>query len=629
VTVFVRRFSPLCGLLSLLSAAVGQSAQLPQQVHLPPGGEPVIASDAHLTTSVGGLEQTNANANVVETTGQGFSKAIRVTIRKDAIESNATQLTMPISRSVAKGDVLMASFYIRGSAASGPTPAHIVFLFERTESPWTKSVTQDATSAKAPGLWRHVFVPFQASESYEPKEAMVSLRFAVQPQTVELGGLSVLDYGQKGDLDALVEYATGQDPVGKVSAKVDFAAARQRLLGFGGDFCQPRYGSVEPMDVVGRYALDHLHVVHARIGLPLNYWTPRPGEYRDDAQAHAALLALQDMTRRHIPTVLSVWEGPLWMLGGNPEQSGRKLDPSKYDICVDAIVRFLTTARDKYGAKVDNFSFNEPDYGVNFSFTSKTMADFIRTAGPKFKAAGLTTKFIIGDTTGGSPLVRFVSPLLKDPSVAPYLGPLGFHCWDGLGASEASYEAIAALGKAYNKPVWCLEAGFDSGLWQAPSPWATWDNGLRTGLVYARTLQLSGASLMDYWTYQDNYPIVNKEGPRPYPVFFVIKQMEQVCLPGAHVVDSRVSNENLQVLVTAGPDRGRFSALIVNPKGSGSVTLSGLPANADVQVIASDKASQGRSLGSLKVSVSGSLTLELPSRSVITLLGTSRGQTSR
>ena len=30
------------------------------------------------------------------------------------------------------------------------------------------------------------------------------------------------------------------------------------------------------------------------------------------------------------------------------------------------IAQFLVTARDKYGATVEYFSFNEPDYGVNF-----------------------------------------------------------------------------------------------------------------------------------------------------------------------------------------------------------------------------------------------------------------------
>ena len=35
-------------------------------------------------------------------------------------------------------------------------------------------------------------------------------------------------------------------------------------------------------------------------------------------QAHAALLQMQLLSRRHIPIIGTVWEGPQWMLGGQP-----------------------------------------------------------------------------------------------------------------------------------------------------------------------------------------------------------------------------------------------------------------------------------------------------------------------
>ena len=108
--------------------------------------------------------------------------------------------------------------------------------------------------------------------------------------------------------------------------------------------------------------------------------------------------------------------------------------------------------------------------------------------------------------------VAFDTPLLEDPSIAPYLGPIAFHCWDVLSASDASYTAIADLGKRFKKPVWCLEAGHDAQLWQMKDPWATWDNALRTAMAYEKTIRLSGATVMDYWTLQDNYPVVDNSG---------------------------------------------------------------------------------------------------------------------
>jgi len=629
VTVQTRRFGRLfCVVLisGLFALTFGRGDQ---KVAVPPGGEPVIALDAYLTNPVGGLERTNGDSSIVSVEGKSFTRALHVTTRLKAAESNASQMTVPNARPVAKGDVMLASVWLRGAAAGGQSPAIIEVLFERMVSPWTKSVSQGVSSAKSSGVWKHAFIPFQSSENYGVGEAMVSVRFATQPQSVEIGELIVVDYGKTKTLDQLVDFTIDHETLGTVAAKVDMAAVHQTMMGFGGDFCQPRYGSVEAMDVVGQYALDHLHVIHARVGFPLNNWNPQPGEFRDDAQAHAALLLLQIMARRHIPIVLTIWEGPQWMIGGAPEQMGKVLDPAKYAVCADAIVRFLTTARDKYGAVVDNFSFNEADYGVNFKFTSKTIGDFIRVAGPLFRAAGLKTKFVVGDTGGGSGFHDYAVPLLQDPTIAPFLGPLAFHCWDGLGATEASYRAIAAVGKTYKKPIWCLEAGHDAGLWQAPDPWGTWENALRTAMVYERTLRLTDASLMDYWTYEDNYPLVDKAGPKPYPVFRIIKQMEDVFKPGSHIVTTNVGDDALQVMVTSGPVRGRFAGLIVNAKGSGAVVLSGLPANAQVQLSLSDKSAQEQNLGVHRVSAKGTLKVTVPARSVITLIGTSQGTEKR
>ncbi len=584
----------------------------------------MIPDDAFTKIPVGGLQRTGSEAKILFDKNL-FGNFLRVVVRKSATETNATQLTIPITESVNKGDVLDAAIMIRGAETGTKAPARLEFLFERTLDPWTKSVTQELVSSKDPIKWKWLHIPFVAAESYQPGQAMVSIRFATQRQTVDIGCVSVENRRHESTIEFLRELAVESDHIGKVVVDVNKSIVRQTLMGFGGDFCQPRYGSTEPMDVVGRYALDHLNVVHARIGFPLNYWVPEPNQYRDDAQAHAAILALKEMNRRHIPTVLTIWEGPGWMLGGKPEQSGRELEPQKYQVCIDSILRFMKTAKEKYGATADYFSFNEPDYGVNFKFTSKTLGDFIRLAGPQFKAAGFKTKFIVGDTAGGSTYRDYAYPLLTDKSISAYLGPLGFHCWDGLTASEASYKAIAALGRQFHKPVWCLEAGHDSGLWQADNPWGTWENALRTAMVYERTLRLTEATLMDYWTYQDNYPIVNKVGPKPYPVFGVIKQMENVCAPGSHVVATQVSSDDVQALVTMGPGKTRFAGMIINPKGSGTVVVRGLPVGAMVQVVLSDKSAQGKKVTSAFVSKEGTITLSVPARSVVTFAKIVRG----
>ncbi len=569
------------------------------------GGTTILATDVHLNTPVAGLERTNSTASVVDVVGQSFSKALRIRVKDASNETNITQLTLPNVTTVEQGDTLLASVWLKG-------PGQAEFLFEKSTDPWTKSVTRGLSVGAE---WRRFLVPFRSAQLYKPGEAMASLRVAFGPQTLDIGKVDVVSFGKTKTLDQLVEYAISQSPLGDVDVVFNFADTKQTMVGFGGNFCQPRYGSTEAMDAVGEYALKHLNVVHARIGLPLNNWNPAPGVYKDEAQAKASLEALQIMAKRKIPTVVSVWEGPQWMIGGNPEQSGRTLPRDKYAACIEAVAQYLVTARDKYSVKVDYFSFNEPDYGINFKFTPQEMADFIRQAGPVFKAKKLPTKFLVGDTANGSAFVSYATPLLEDASIARYLGPIAFHNWDALSASDQAYTGIGNLGKKYNKAVWCLEAGHDAQLWQAKEPWGDWENALRLAMAYERTIRLTGSVLMDYWTYQDNYPLVDKNGLKPYPVFQVMKQMENVFAPGSKVVTGKISKAGLQSIATIGK---RFGVLLINSEGAGQATLKGLIPNADVEIVEDDR-SEGSRVLSAKVSAAGTLKVSVPMRSVVTV----------
>jgi hypothetical protein len=249
------------------------------------------------------------------------------------------------------------------------------------------------------------------------------------------------------------------------------------------------------------------------------------------------------------------------------------------------------------------------------------MAEFIRLAGPRFVALGLKTKFLTADTANGGNFVDYARPLLEDKTIAPYLGPLAFHSWDVLSALEEKYTGIAALGRQYNKPVWCTEAGHDAQLWQAQNPWESWDNALRTALAYERTLRLSGAQQMDYWTYQDNYPLVSRDGKTPFPVWHVLQQMEAALSPGSKIATATTNHDDLKVLPAVGPRRGQFSVLLVNTTGSGKVTLSGLPRNANVSVVESTTKSQRQTQAkNQRTDNAGRVTISLPTRSVVTLL---------
>ena len=582
----------------------------------PQSGNEVLAPDALLTTRVQGLQATNATANLIDASGHNFVTALQVIVRKDSTQTNATQLSIPLSAQVEAGDAVLASFWLRSKQG----PGRIEFLFEKSQSPWTKSAI---LVAAADQTWHRFQVPFTAAESYSPGDAMASFRFAFGPQTVELGGIDVTDFGKAQSLDSLGDAVAANSPLGTVTVRFDTKHSLQTMVGLGGDFCQARYGSTEVMDDVGHYVLNHLHVAHARVGLPLNYWEPKRGEDHVDAQggaspATASFLTMFLLKERRIPIVLSIWEGPEWLVGSNPQELGRSLQPSQYRACIDAVARYLVLARDKYGVQVDDLSFNEPDSGVNFMFTPQTMGDFIRQAGPVLKSLGLKTKFLVGDTGGGSSLAPFANTLLEDPSLRDYLGPIAFHSWDAMNVKDADYEGIRALGAKFGKPIWCLECGYDAGLWrQEGNPFATWDNALKLALAYEKTIRLSGASVMDYWTYQDNYPLVDKNGPKPYPAFEVVRQMEEVFGSGQKVVKAASNTSELRALGTI-DSRGVLYVLLVNPGGLGKAKVSGFKPNATVRIETRNLA--GGKISYAKASVSGTLTVALPTRSALTIV---------
>jgi hypothetical protein len=243
------------------------------------------------------------------------------------------------------------------------------------------------------------------------------------------------------------------------------------------------------------------------------------------------------------------------------------------------------------------------------------MVAFIRQAGPKFRAAGLKTKFLVADSANGSNLYDYALPILNTKDIAPYLGPISFHSWDALSATDLSYQKIQQLGQRFKKRVWCLEAGHDAQLWQQSNPWESWDNGLRTALAYAKTIRLSGATVMDYWTYQNNYPLVSADGKNPFRVFKVMQQLEEIFQRGATVVPVLSDSAELESIATVGPRRGQSHVLLVNRQGAGKVVLKRQRPGVTTKILTSD--ASGTRSSAVKASSKGELSVNVPTRSVV------------
>lgn len=119
--------------------------------------------------------------------------AIRVIGRNGAGQEWAIQLSQPTVAPVRRGDVLLARLWLRciesmtGEGSAG-------FVFERSGEPYTKDAEMRLGASRQ---WVEHFVPFRASEDYGPGEAVVSIRLGYDRQTIEIAGLSVVNYADE------------------------------------------------------------------------------------------------------------------------------------------------------------------------------------------------------------------------------------------------------------------------------------------------------------------------------------------------------------------------------------------------------------------------------------------------
>ena len=594
-------------LATLLCATICASAQA-QNVAVDRYA-PLLKADALEAVKLG-----DTPTEIIDVNGEDFPRALRIKVPQTEGETNKIQITLDNKASVAKGDALLATFAARGTAEKGA--AQLMFLFERNRDPWTKSVTQ-SISLPIDGSWRRVAIPFSSQEDYAPGEVMSSLRLAFGAQTLDLADMQVYDFGSKLSAAQLQVLAAQRAPVGRVKLQISPTEKRQIMRGLGGNYTGGwrRYNG-EPNDRVAQYTRKYLQPAHARIALSLQLWQPdENGAFHADGKNAGVLKMAQEFSEKGVPLTLSIWEVPDWM---SEKQGSKKIIPeAKWDAAIGALASFLVKARDEFKAPIDTISFNEADWGVDVYFTPQTMAAFIKRAVPEFRKRGLKTLWLAGDTSNGGAFAKWTRPQLEDAALRPFLGPVAFHSWDVLNASDETYREIAEIAQKYEREVWCLEAGSDSQAWQLkPAVWPTWNSALQLTQSYVKTIGVARASLLDYWTYRNDYPLVSGDD-KPFPSFQILQQIGQSFGKGTQIIGASSDNVGVQTIAGVKPD-GATVILIVNPNGAGAATIGGLKAGAEATLTVSDESAQNRVVAEkLSVDKTGDLPVQLPLRAVV------------
>jgi GH35 family endo-1,4-beta-xylanase len=139
--------------------------------------------------SFGIPDDPRLTTNVVDVTGQSFTKAWRFTTTGPFENQFVVQIGANNITPIAKDDVLLVRFWARAVGTS--QTAQTEFALEEGPPDYTKSVLIGVSFDRA---WKQYQVPFLAHRDFGVGEASILFRLAYANQSFELGGVRVANF---------------------------------------------------------------------------------------------------------------------------------------------------------------------------------------------------------------------------------------------------------------------------------------------------------------------------------------------------------------------------------------------------------------------------------------------------
>jgi len=402
---------------------------------------------------------------------------------------------------------------------------------------------------------------------------------------------------------------------------LDASKARYRLDGFGGNYC---FGIESP---VSHYTLDNLRVAWARTEMTLSEWKPQndnaPPEANDqpDTNLRREFLLTQEIQRKGIPYVISIWHLPEWLYtdpGKGPAAFGRRFAPERWPEVLECIGSYLLYAKKQYGVEPDLFSFNEPDGGVRVKFSAEEHRDAIKRIGAHFEKLGLKTRMLLADVCHARGTHTYALPAANDPEALRYVGGLSFHSWGG--AKPEEYAAWSDLADKLKVPLLVAELGVDAWAWRGAA-YNTFDYALREVRMYQELVLHARPRGTMQWEFTSDYGTVRveKDGTLvPTVRFWFVKHFCNLTPPKADVLAT--SSDNPKVLLTAFRGEGPVYTLHIASFGAArEATIAGLPPEVkSLRAVQTSAADSFKELPAVPVEA-GAARVQLAQQSLLTL----------
>lgn len=182
------------------------SALLACTVYGADGGTALLPADSASAFKLSSNAGEFAKMSSVAVTGQPFSTALRVEVAKKPPRAADVQIAAPVDGAVASGDVLVVSFWMRSAtpadatldagfrALPGAAPAAAPGAPGRGGRGGFFAAPALTAPAAAGKTWSRIQFPFAAARAYEKGQAEVFFTLGLREQSVEIGGIDLVNY---------------------------------------------------------------------------------------------------------------------------------------------------------------------------------------------------------------------------------------------------------------------------------------------------------------------------------------------------------------------------------------------------------------------------------------------------
>jgi len=385
-------------------------------------------------------------------------------------------------------------------------------------------------------------------------------------------------------------------------------------------------------DHVSNYLLSNFPIAMMRVAINLKTWEPvndnadpyvvRAAGFPDTGGMNQNFRMIQEYTNKGVQVIAGIFDLPDWMVSNPESYNKRELKPGYETELAEGITHWLKYLKQQYGVTIDTISINEGNGGYNARFNQAIFTSFIKIAGPYMQQQGLGyVKWLTGDD-GVNTLNAHAKPLLENPEIRQYLGPVAYHSWSYRFISDSQLSQWYVQAQRYGKELWVTEFGTDAEKLNLHT-FSTWERAHETALAYYRALVVTRANAVLWWDFTNAWSPVTP-ALLPNPSYYIVKPFHDNIGPGS--INLKVTpNDDSAIKTLAVKDvaRNRFFMQLYNDQSPGTnsqtVNLTGLP-NTPMTVVSNRANELGKVVGTF-LPVGGKLTITSPANSAVYVTG--------